>query len=193
MRVVNVAQGALIVLGAYLSHSLFTRAGHRPVRVDPDHDAASRSRSASGCQLAFLRPLRSDEREQLSLLVTWAVALGHRGRAQRRSTRRPTARRSRATRTTRWSIGGYVVSQVRVYGFADVGRDPRAALPDPRAQPLRALGARDDPEPGVGAAARHRSAARRRDRLRPQRRRRPPRRARCTGSCSRSTPAATTT
>ena len=32
MRVVNVAQGALIILGAYLSHSLFTRYGHRSVR-----------------------------------------------------------------------------------------------------------------------------------------------------------------
>ena len=30
-------------------------------------------------QLAFLRPLRSDEREQLSLLVTWAIALGIEG------------------------------------------------------------------------------------------------------------------
>ena len=30
-------------------------------------------------QLAFLRPLRSDEREELSLLVTWAIALGIEG------------------------------------------------------------------------------------------------------------------
>ena len=30
-------------------------------------------------QLAFLRPLRADEREELSLLVTWAIALGIEG------------------------------------------------------------------------------------------------------------------
>ncbi len=29
-------------------------------------------------QLVFLRPLRGDEREELSLLVTWAIALGDR-------------------------------------------------------------------------------------------------------------------
>ena len=104
-----------------------------------------------GLQLAFLRPLRSDEREQLSLLVTWAVALGIEGvlsliyKTTYRSTITSYANDS-------WSVGGYVVSQVRVYGVPHVGRDPHAALPDPRAQPLRALGARDDPEPGVGAS-----------------------------------------
>ena len=78
MRVVNVAQGALIVLGAYVSHSLFTRAGIDPfvsiVIMTPLMFALG-----VGLQLAFLRPLRSDEREQLSLLVTWAFALGIEG------------------------------------------------------------------------------------------------------------------
>ena len=111
MRVVNVAQGALIVLGAYLSYTLFTRCGDRPVRVDRDHDPGRCSRSASALQLAFLRPLRSDEREQLSLLVTWAIALGIEGvlsvvyQTTYRSTitelREPTRGASAATRSRR--------------------------------------------------------------------------------------------
>ena len=35
MRVINVAQGAMVILGAYLSYSLFTRARDRPVPVHP--------------------------------------------------------------------------------------------------------------------------------------------------------------
>jgi branched-chain amino acid transport system permease protein len=116
MRVVNVAQGALIVLGAYLSHSLFVGPG-----IDPFVSILIMTPVAFalgvGLQLAFLRPLRSDEREQLSLLVTWAVALGIEGalslvyKTTYRSTITSYANRS-------WSVGGYVVSEVRVFGFA---------------------------------------------------------------------------
>src|SRR6476646_10545232 len=116
MRVVNVAQGALIVLGAYLSHTLFTWAGIDPflsiLIITPVAFALG-----VGLQLAFLRPLRSDEREQLSLLVTWAVALGIEGVL---SVIYKTTYRSTVTAYANdsWSVGGYVVSQVRVYGFA---------------------------------------------------------------------------
>jgi branched-chain amino acid transport system permease protein len=115
MRVVNVAQGALIVLGAYLSHSLFTGPGIDPfvsiLIITPIAFALG-----VGLQLAFLRPLRSDEREQLSLLVTWAVALGIEGVL---SVVYKTTYRSTITSYANdsWSVGGYVISQVRVYGF----------------------------------------------------------------------------
>src|SRR5437764_4116648 len=74
MRVINVAQGAMIVAGAYVSYSLFQRLG-----IDPFVSIVVMAPAAFlvgvGLQIAFIRPLRSDEREELSLLVTWAVAL----------------------------------------------------------------------------------------------------------------------
>ena len=39
MRVINVAQGAMIVAGAYVSYTLFTQLPDRPVRLDRDHGA----------------------------------------------------------------------------------------------------------------------------------------------------------
>ena len=78
MRVINVAQGAMIVAGAYVSYSLFQRLG-----IDPFVSIVIMAPAAfvvgAGLQLAFIRPLRSDEREELSLLVTWAMALGIEG------------------------------------------------------------------------------------------------------------------
>jgi branched-chain amino acid transport system permease protein len=78
MKVINVAQGAMIVLGAFLAYSLFTR-----LHVDPFLAIVVMTpvTFAFGVvlQLAFLRPLRSDEREELSLLVTWAIALAIEG------------------------------------------------------------------------------------------------------------------
>ena len=78
MRVINVAQGAMIVLGAYLSYSLFTH-----LHIDPFVSVVLLTPLmfvvGVVLQLVFIRPLRTDEREELSLLVTWALALGSRG------------------------------------------------------------------------------------------------------------------
>jgi branched-chain amino acid transport system permease protein len=78
MRVFNVAQGAMIVAGAYVSYSLFTDLGIDPflsiVIMAPFAFAVGAT-----IQVVFLRPLRTDEREELSLLVTWAIALGIEG------------------------------------------------------------------------------------------------------------------
>ena len=78
MRVINVAQGAMIVAGAYVSYSLFTDLGIDPflsiVIMAPFAFAVGAT-----IQVVFLRPLRMDEREELSLLVTWAIALGIEG------------------------------------------------------------------------------------------------------------------
>ena len=78
MRVINVAQGAMIVAGAYVSYTLFT-----DFNIDPFVSIVLMAPAAFAVgvllQLVFLRPLRSDEREELSLLVTWAIALGIEG------------------------------------------------------------------------------------------------------------------
>src|SRR3954466_11207314 len=78
MKVINVAQGALIVLGAFVSYTLFTH-----LRIDPFVSILILTPLSFGLgvalQLVFIRPLRADEREELSLLVTWAIALAIEG------------------------------------------------------------------------------------------------------------------
>ena len=115
MRVINVAQGAMIILGAFLSYSLFTR-----FHLDPFVSILLVVPAVFILgvliELVFLRPLRADEREQLSLLVTWAVALGIEGvlglvySTTYRSTIPSYANGS-------WLIGGFRILQVQVYAF----------------------------------------------------------------------------
>lgn len=116
MRVINVAQGALIILAAYLSYTLFVHAGLDPfvglLVITP-------AMFVLGVllQLVFLRPLRSDEREELSLLVTWAIALGIEGvlsvlfQTTYRAVNTDYVNRA-------WDVAGYSITEVRFYGFA---------------------------------------------------------------------------
>ena len=116
MRVINVAQGAMIILGAYLSYSAFT-----VLHIDPFLSILLITPLVfllgAGLQYVFIRPLRTDEREELSLLVTWGIALGIEGvlgfiyKTNYRSTITSYANRS-------WSVDGYRVSEVRVFAFA---------------------------------------------------------------------------
>jgi branched-chain amino acid transport system permease protein len=116
MRVINVAQGAMIILGAYLSYSAFT-----VLHIDPFLSilliAPLVFALGVTLQLVFIRPLRTDEREELSLLVTWAIALGIEGVL---SILYHTTYRSTITKyaNSSWRIGGYHVSEVRVFAFA---------------------------------------------------------------------------
>src|SRR3954449_5851487 len=115
MRVINVAQGAMIVLGAYLSYSLFSH-----LHIDPFVSVVLLTPLmfivGVVFQLAFIRPLRTDEREELSLLVTWALALGIEGllsvlyKTNYRSTITSYADKS-------WNVLGYRLSEVRVFAF----------------------------------------------------------------------------
>jgi branched-chain amino acid transport system permease protein len=77
MRIINVGQGALVILGAYLSFALF-----RTWHVDPllSLVVTMPVMFALGVvlQIAFIRPLKTD-REALSVLVTYAIALGIEG------------------------------------------------------------------------------------------------------------------
>jgi branched-chain amino acid transport system permease protein len=119
MRVINVAQGAMIVLGAFLGYTLFTRLG-----IDPFVSILVMTPFTFvlgvGLQLAFLRPLRSAEREELSLLVTWAIALGIEGAL---SLIYQTTYRSTIPSYANASVDvlGYRLSDVRLLAFAASG------------------------------------------------------------------------
>ena len=74
MKVVNLAQGAMVIFSAYLSYELFTSFGIDPFLSIP---IVTIVMFVIGVlvQIVFLRPLRSEDRSELSLLVTFAVAL----------------------------------------------------------------------------------------------------------------------
>ena len=78
MRVINVAQGALVILAAYLSYALFSHA-----HIDPFLSVliVTPAMFVLGVlvQIVFVRSLRGSDSEELSLLVTWALALGIEG------------------------------------------------------------------------------------------------------------------
>jgi branched-chain amino acid transport system permease protein len=145
MKVINVAQGAMIVAGAFLSYTLFTK-----LHIDPFVSivilAPLMFLVGVLIQLIFIRPLRSDEREELSLLVTWALALGIEGllslvyKTNYHSTITSYADKS-------WSLAGYRFSEPRVFAFAisvailaglfvvlnrtELGRSMRATVQNP--------------------------------------------------------------
>ncbi|MGZ4201973.1 MAG: branched-chain amino acid ABC transporter permease [Thermoleophilaceae bacterium] len=145
MKVINVAQGAMIVAGAFLSYTLFTK-----LHIDPFVSivilAPLMFLVGVIIQLVFIRPLRSDEREELSLLVTWALALGIEGllsliyKTNYHSTLTSYADKS-------WSLAGYRFSEPRVFAFAisaailaglfvvlnrtELGRSMRATVQNP--------------------------------------------------------------
>jgi branched-chain amino acid transport system permease protein len=77
MRIINVGHGALVILGAYLSFALF-----RSLHIDPFLTlvVTMPAMFALGVviQFVFIRPLKTD-REALSVLVTYALALGIEG------------------------------------------------------------------------------------------------------------------
>jgi branched-chain amino acid transport system permease protein len=116
MRVINVAQGALVILSAYLSYVLF-----KDVGIDPFLSvlivAPLMFALGVGVQLVFIRTLRSDQAEELSLLITWALALGIEGvLGAVFETTYVSINPSYANSS--WTVFGYELSVVRVYAFA---------------------------------------------------------------------------
>jgi branched-chain amino acid transport system permease protein len=115
MRVINVAQGALVILAAYLSYTLFSH-----FHVDPFLSILVVTPAmfvlGVAVQLLFVRTLRGPDASELSLLVTWALALGIEGvlsvvfKTTYRATNPSYADHS-------WDILGYRVSVVRVLAF----------------------------------------------------------------------------
>ena len=162
MKVVNLAQGAMVILAAYLSYQLFVSYGIDPFLAIPVTTAVLFAVGV-GVHLAFLRPLRHQDRAELSLLVTFAVALLIEGvigvfwNTTRRSINTSYANDS-------WTVLGYQVTVVRLAAFAlsavalgllilllhrtRFGRAVRATVQNPES--ARLLGVRADRVAALG-------------------------------------------
>jgi branched-chain amino acid transport system permease protein len=105
----------MVILGAYLSYQLFTSFGIDPFLAIPITTAALFVVGVA-VQLLFLRPLRRDDRSELSLLVTFAVALLLEGFM---SVTWSTTSRSINTSyaNSSWTVFGYQITLVRLYAF----------------------------------------------------------------------------
>jgi branched-chain amino acid transport system permease protein len=119
MRVVNVAQGMLVILSAYLSYTVHQDLGIDPfltlIIVMPAMFAVG-----VGIQLAFIRPVKRSRTEagfEQTLLIMFALAVGIEGildlvyTSEYRSITTSYANSS-------WTVGGYTLSVVRVLAFA---------------------------------------------------------------------------
>jgi branched-chain amino acid transport system permease protein len=116
MKVVNLAQGAMVILGAYLAYQGFTSFGIDPFLAVPVTSAVLFVVGVV-VEIVFLRPLRQTDRAELSLLVTFAVALLIEGVV---SVVWDTNRRSINTRYSNasWTLFGYQITVVRFWAFA---------------------------------------------------------------------------
>ncbi|TDT98482.1 amino acid/amide ABC transporter membrane protein 1 (HAAT family) [Streptomyces sp. 846.5] len=112
LKVVNLAQGALVILAAYLSSSLFASFGIDPFLTVPIV-APAMFLLGVAVQWCLLRPLHRSDASQLSLLVTFAVALGIEGllalvyKSDYRTMQPSYANDS-------WTVAGYQIGEVRL-------------------------------------------------------------------------------
>jgi branched-chain amino acid transport system permease protein len=115
MKVINLAQGAMVILGAYLAYQLFTSFGIDPFLAIPITTVLMFGLGVA-VQVAFLRPLRSEDKSELSLLITFAVALLLEGVM---SVTWKTTHRSINTSyaNASWTIFGYQITLVRLWAF----------------------------------------------------------------------------
>lgn len=115
MKVINLAQGVFVVLCAYLTFSLFTLFG-----IDPFLSIVITTPLMFGIgaliQFFLLRPLRPDDAAELSLLITFAIALGLEGLlALVYNTTYQSIQPVYANFS--WTIAGYQVNMVRFFAF----------------------------------------------------------------------------
>jgi branched-chain amino acid transport system permease protein len=114
MRVINLAQGAFVILGSYLSWVLFTHAG-----IDPFLSILITTPVmfllGVGLQMVFLRPIRYNA-HSLSLIMTWVMAIAIEGGLAVVFTTDSRAILTSYVNTT-WVLGNFVFPAVRVYGF----------------------------------------------------------------------------
>src|SRR2546430_1649977 len=115
MKVINLAQGAMVILAAYLAYQLFVSFGVDPFLAIPVTTALMFALGV-GVQVAFLRPLRREDKVELSLLVTFAVALLIEGGM---SVTWKTTHRSINTgyANDSWTLFGYQITVVRFWAF----------------------------------------------------------------------------
>jgi branched-chain amino acid transport system permease protein len=115
MKVVNLAQGAMVILGAYLSYQLFTSFGIDPFLAIP-LTMVVLFVIGTLVEVLFLRPLRTEDRSELSLLVTFAVALLLEGiMSVAWSTNDRSINTSYANAS--WTLWGYQITLVRLWAF----------------------------------------------------------------------------
>jgi branched-chain amino acid transport system permease protein len=119
MKVINVAQGALVILAAYLSYALWSH-----LNVDPFLSIfivmPAMFVLGVAVQLVFVRSLRGADASELSLLVTWALALGIEGVLS--VVFQTTYRVSLPSYSdTTWTVAGYQINEVRLLGFVTSG------------------------------------------------------------------------
>jgi branched-chain amino acid transport system permease protein len=116
MKVINLAQGAMVILAAYLAYQLFTSFGLDPFLAIPITTVVMFGLGVA-VQVVFLRPLRREDRGELSLLVTFAVALLIEGvmsvtwKTTHRSINAGYANAS-------WTLFSYQITVVRFWAFA---------------------------------------------------------------------------
>jgi branched-chain amino acid transport system permease protein len=115
MRIINVGHGALVVLGAYLSFAVT-----RSLSIDPFLTLAITMPVmfllGLVLQTVFIRPLKTD-REALSVLVTYALALGIEGALGYVFTTNYVQLRA-WYETTSFPVGSFRIAYVYVFGFA---------------------------------------------------------------------------
>jgi branched-chain amino acid transport system permease protein len=116
MKVINLAQGAMVILAAYLAYQLFVSFGVDPFLAIPVTTVLMFA-VGFGVQVAFLRPLRREDKVELSLLVTFAVALLIEGVL---SVIWKTTHRGINTgyANDSWTLFGYQITVVRFWAFA---------------------------------------------------------------------------
>ena len=115
MKVVNLAQGAMVIFGAYLSYQLFTSFGVDPLLSIPLTTVAMFVLGVA-VEVLFLRPLRREDRSELSLLVTFAVALLLEGIMS--VTWKTTVRSTNTSyANSSWTVLGYQITLVRLWAF----------------------------------------------------------------------------
>ncbi|TXN30355.1 branched-chain amino acid ABC transporter permease [Lacisediminihabitans profunda] len=173
MKVVNLAQGVLVVLGAYLTYTLFTQWG-----VDPFLSILITTPLlflvGVGVQWALLRPLHGDDVAQLSLLVTFAIALGVEGLLSFAYGATLTNVQPSYANFS-WTILGYQVSLVRFVAFVlslvvlgllylilqrtKFGRSVRATVQNPMSAQLLGVNANRVSALGFGLGAATAAAA----------------------------------
>jgi branched-chain amino acid transport system permease protein len=114
MRIINVGHGALVVLGAYLSFAVW-----RTLNIDPFLTLVITMPVmfvlGVVLQIVFVRPLKTD-REALSVLVTYALALGIEGALGFVFTANYVQLRAWYD-TASFPIGDFRITYVYVFGF----------------------------------------------------------------------------
>lgn len=173
MKVVNLAQGAMVILGAYLAYQLFTSFGIDPLLAIPITTVALFFVGVL-TEMAFLRPLRREDRSELSLLVTFAVALLIEGIM---SVTWKTSDRviNTSYANSSWTVFGYQITLVRLWGFllsiaalgilylllnrTKFGRAVRASVQNPEAARLLGVQAQWVSALGFGVGAATAAAA----------------------------------